>query len=67
MAVAERECGPAAAVLERGIVGLRRRKRVGLVLETADCDDAHPLPLLDPRTGERIQIRAHPQTAGMST
>ena len=39
--VAERELRPAAAVLERGIIRLRRREGIGLVLEAAYRDDRH--------------------------
>ncbi len=39
--VAVRDLGPAPAILERGIIRLRRRKRIGLVLESADGNDSH--------------------------
>ena len=39
--VAERELRPTPAILERGIIRLRRRKGVGLVLESAYRDDSH--------------------------
>ena len=38
---AERERRPAAALLERVIVRLRRCERVGLVLESTNCNHAH--------------------------
>ena len=70
----KRERRPAAALLERGVVRLRRRERVGLVLETADRNDRHALPCSD-RDEQRVErsttrrrgIRAWPTRSGNGT
>jgi hypothetical protein len=50
---------PAAAGLERGVVGLRRREGVGLVLEAADCDARHALLPCFCKSLEEILACAH--------
>ena len=49
--------GPAPTVFERGIIGLRGRKRIGFVLESAYRDDSHPKLPWGIRAGEVSRYR----------